>query len=106
VFFFFFSFSPTCKTLILGFLLLLLLKKKKKKEGLAEDYLKQARKERDPFSLLTCLVLCELGFFFFLGGFFKKRELVRSDCVDETSTTLNFVCLLGWVELCWVLFFS
>jgi len=70
VFFFFFSFSPTYKALIVGFMLLLL--KKKKKEGLGEDYLKQARKERAPFSLLTCLVLCELGFF--LLGASSRRE--------------------------------
>jgi uncharacterized membrane protein len=71
VFFFFFSFSPTYKALIVGFMLLLL-KKKKKEEGLAEDYLKQARKERAPFSLLTCLVLCQLGFF--LLGVSSRRE--------------------------------
>jgi Na+/H+ antiporter NhaD/arsenite permease-like protein len=72
VFFFFFSFSPTYKALIVGFMLLLLKKKKKKEEGLAEDYLKQAGKERAPFSLLTCLVLCQLGFF--LLGVSSRRE--------------------------------
>jgi hypothetical protein len=59
------------KALIVGFLLLLLLKKKKE-EGLAKDYLKQARKDRAPFSLLTCLVLCELGFF--LGGLLQEER--------------------------------